>query len=72
MCAFMGYVEIRLPVGVRVENRGRALFGFFSLKGRGAPDHAPAVLRISGRATFGYAELFVSRDQEELPKPGDE
>jgi hypothetical protein len=70
--AFMGYVEIRLPAGVRVENRGRALFGYFSLKGRGAPDQAPAVLRISGRATFGYAELFVSRDQKALPKPADE
>ena len=70
--AFMGYVEIRLPAGVRVENRGRALFGFFSLKGRGAPDQAPAVLRISGRVTFGYAELFVSRDQKALPNPADE
>ncbi len=69
--AFMGYVEIRLPAGVRIENHGGALFGFFSLKGRGASDEAPALLRITGRATFGYAELFVRRDQPVLPKLGD-
>lgn len=66
--ALMGYVEIRLPAGVRIENRGHALFGFFSLKGRGASDEAPATLRISGRATFGYTELFVRRDSKALPR----
>jgi len=70
--AFMGYVEIRLPAGVRIENRGRALFGFFALKGRGAADDAAAVVRITGRATFGFAELFVRRDQQALPRPADE
>ena len=69
--AFMGYVELRLPADVRIENRGHAVFGFFSLKGQGAPEQAPAVLRISGRAIFGYAELFVRRDQKALPKAGD-
>ncbi len=70
--AFMGYVQICLPAGVRIENRGRALFGFFALKGRGAADDAAAVVRITGRATFGFAELFVRRDQQALPKPRDE
>ncbi len=68
--AFMGYVEIRLPAGVRVENRGHALFGFFSLKGQGAPK-AATTLRITGRATFGYAELFARRDPKALPEPNE-
>lgn len=67
--AFMGYVQIRLPAGVRIENRGRALFGFFALKGRGTADDTAAVVRITGRATFGFAELFARRDQQALPKP---
>jgi Domain of unknown function (DUF1707)/Cell wall-active antibiotics response 4TMS YvqF len=59
--ALLGYVEIRLPAGVRVENQGRALFGFFSLKGAGAPGSEVApdsekVVRITGRAVLGYAE----------------
>jgi hypothetical protein len=64
--AFMGYVQIRLPPGVRVENEGRALFGFFALKGSGAP-HAQAappvasVVRITGRAVFGFAEGVIDR-----------
>ena len=31
--AFMGYVQIRFPPGVRVESEGHAVFGFFALKG---------------------------------------
>lgn len=57
--AFMGYVEIRFPAGVRVDSRGRALFGFFSLKdttGSKPDEAATPVVRIIGRATFGYVE----------------
>ncbi len=60
--AFMGYVQIRLPAGVRVDCRGHAVFGFFSLKGarRAGGEDAPAVVRITGRASFGFAECFVA------------
>ncbi len=65
--AFMGYVEIRFPAGVRVESGGHALFGFFSLKGGSSTDPSPSVVKITGRATFGYAEFFVKRDKKALP-----
>jgi len=55
--AFMGYVQIRFPAGVRVETAGRALFGYFAI--RGAVGDAPSVVRITGRATFGFAEAFL-------------
>ena len=55
--AFMGYVQIRLPAGVRVESAGRALFGYFAIKG--AVRDAPAVVRITGRARFGFIEAIL-------------
>jgi len=64
--AFLGYVEIRLPAGVRVENEGRSLFGYFSVDGpppavtAGAADER--VVRIVGRALFGYAESSIAGD----------
>lgn len=58
--AFMGYVQIRLPAGIRVESAGRALFGYFSLKGgRGSEAQAASVVRITGRAALGFAEAWV-------------
>lgn len=54
---FMGYVEIRLPEGVRVENHGHALFGYFAVKG--IDEDSESVVRITGRAVFGYAEVFL-------------
>lgn len=60
--AFMGYVQIRFPPGVRVESEGHALFGFFALKGGGSLEGgagAEAVVRVKGRAIFGFAECFV-------------
>ncbi len=65
--AFMGYVEIRFPADVRIESGGHALFGFFSLKGGSGDTPSPCVVRITGRATFGYAEFFVKRDKKALP-----
>jgi hypothetical protein len=59
--SLMGYVQIRLPAGVRVECEGRALFGFFALKGGGASeagDSASAV-RLTGRALLGFAECYT-------------
>jgi Domain of unknown function (DUF1707) len=59
--SFLGYVEICFPAGVRVESHGGALFGFFSHKGTSAPmtnDAAP-VVRIVGRATFGFVESRI-------------
>jgi hypothetical protein len=58
--SFMGYVEIRLPEGVRVETHGHALFGYFALKG--LDDESPSVVRITGRAIFGYAEVVLPDD----------
>ena len=58
--AFMGYVQIRFPPGVRVENAGRAVIGYFSSKGPAAPEGAGvAVVRIVGWAWFGFAEGIV-------------
>jgi hypothetical protein len=68
--AFMGYVQLRLPPTVRVESGGRAIFGFFSLKGSGASenDDATPVVRITGRALFGFAECVVrSAEAPSLP-----
>ena len=50
--AFMGYVQIRFPAGVRVECLGRAFAGFFSLKGaaRAGAAEEPRVVQIVGRA----------------------
>ena len=56
---FSGYVEIRFPAGVRVETSGRAFLGYFAIKG--AVTDAPAVVRIVGRATFGYVEALLPR-----------
>ena len=60
--AFMGYVQLRLPPNVRVESGGRAIFGFFSVKGSGAPEeeHSTPVVRVTGRAIFGFAECVVA------------
>jgi hypothetical protein len=62
--ALAGYVQIRLPAGIRVESAGRGLFGFFSLKraaasAAGAPADPGVVVRITGRALFGFAECFA-------------
>ena len=61
--AFMGYVQIRLPPGVRVECLGHAVFGYFKLKGtaRAGADDAPVTVRITGRASFGFAECFIAK-----------
>jgi hypothetical protein len=59
--AFMGYVQIRFPAGVRVESDGRAFAGFFSIKGGGSEPSpsATSVVRVTGRASFGFAECFL-------------
>src|SRR5262245_50761154 len=58
--AFMGYVQVRFPPGIQAESRGHALFGFFSFKGTDAPPagdvNARALVRVTGRVTFGFAE----------------
>jgi hypothetical protein len=62
--ALMGYVQVRFPPGVRVENEGHALFGFFALKGGESPDAGPGaerVVRVTGRAVFGFAECFAPK-----------
>jgi hypothetical protein len=62
--ALMGYVQIRFPPGVRVENEGHALFGFFALKGGGSPEREAGeerVVRVTGRAVLGFAECFASQ-----------
>ena len=57
---FMGYVEMHLPAGVRVETEGRALFGYFSTKGSGPEGKTTSVVRITGRAALGYAEIWIA------------
>jgi hypothetical protein len=67
---FMGYAQIRFPAGVRVESRGHAVAGFFAVRGGGG-GAAPSVIRLTGRAVFGFAECFVGggRRKQALP-PG--
>jgi hypothetical protein len=67
--ALMGYVEIRLPGDVQVENDGGAIFGYFALKGRGSSDtvRSDRIVRITGRAIMGYAECHVAGGG---PQPG--
>jgi DUF1707 SHOCT-like domain len=69
--AFMGYVQIRFPVGVRVESRGHAIVGFFSLKGRPEPseDATGPVVRVTGRAMFGFAECYLGKRRKQLRRP---
>lgn len=63
--SFMGYVEIHLPVGVRVESHGRALFGYFAQKG--LDEESASIVKITGRAVFGYAEIILpDADMEEV------
>jgi len=56
--ALMGYVKILLPSDVRVESDGRAVLGFFALKG-GHPSSSANVVRITGRAMLGFVECYV-------------
>jgi hypothetical protein len=69
--AFMGYVQIRLPPGVRVESRGHAIVGFFSLKWRPEQSEVATgpVVRVTGRAMFGFAECFVGKRRQALRRP---
>jgi len=67
--ALMGYVQIRLPAHVRVESTGRAMFGYFALKGSRARRAAEgsgsgAVVVITGRAAFGFAEIKIASKSE--------
>lgn len=69
--SFAGYVEIRLPPGVRVESIGRALLGYFALKG-GSDESTVAgqpLIRIRGRAVLGYAECYRTAGPPPLPGP---
>jgi hypothetical protein len=69
--AFMGYVQVRFPAGVRVESEGWAILGFFALKGGGSsgavePGGEQSIVRITGRAIVGFAECFTP-SQDALP-----
>lgn len=55
--SFIGYVEILLPEGIRVENHGHALFGYFAVKG--TDEDSDRIVRITGRAMCGYAEVVL-------------
>lgn len=57
--AFMGYVQIRFPAGISVESEGRAFAGFFSVKGEGTGEVTERVVRVTGRASFGFAECHL-------------
>lgn len=69
--SFAGYVEIRLPPGVRVECTGRALLGYFALKGGEESSAAgEPLIRIRGRAALGYAECYRTAGKAALPGSG--
>ncbi len=71
--ALLGYVQMRFPAAVRVECHGRAVAGFFSLKGTGAPDSdaSAPVVRVVGRVAFGFAECHVAAGGPTAPRlPG--
>ena len=64
-----GYVEIRIPAGVRVEAAGRAFLGYFALKG--TTGDAPVVVRVTGRAALGYVEVILPDAARAVtPPPG--
>ena len=65
--SFAGYVEIRVPAGVRVETSGRAFLGYFALKG--ATGDAPVVLRVTGRASVGYVEVLLPEAPRSVKPP---
>lgn len=67
--ALLGYVQLRLPAGARIECLGTAMVGFFSLVGAPTESHeATTVIRITGRAMFGFAECIVGgRAAGQLP-----
>jgi hypothetical protein len=61
--ATMGSVEITLPMGVRVENDGGAVFGSFEC--HLAPGAMPMVgtspvVRLTGRAVMGSVEVYAA------------
>lgn len=60
--ALMGYVQIRLPGDVQIENEGAAILGFFALKGAGlgAAAGTGSTVRVTGRAVMGFAECLVT------------
>lgn len=60
--AFMGYVQIRFPAGVRVESEGHAFAGFFSIKGDATGEVEERVVRVTGRASFGFTECYLGGD----------
>ena len=66
--AVMGYVKILLPSDVRVESDGRAILGFFALKG-GHPSSSANVVRITGRAMLGFVECCVGTRRRVPTRP---
>jgi hypothetical protein len=60
--ALMGYVQIRLPADVQIDNEGAAILGFFALKGAGlgAAADTGRTVRVTGRAIMGFAECLVT------------
>jgi hypothetical protein len=60
--ALMGYVQIRLPGDVQIDNEGAAILGFFALKGAGLGAGADTgrIVRVTGRAIMGFAECLVT------------
>jgi hypothetical protein len=72
--AFMGYVEVRLPAGLRVESQGHAVAGYFSLRGssRAGGEDAACAVRVTGRAVLGYAECLVTKGERRRLRDGEE
>lgn len=58
--SFAGYVQLYLPAGVTVETDGGALAGYFAVRGTPRPRSSRAVVRITGRATFGFVECHIA------------
>ncbi len=62
--AFLGYVEIRLPAGVRVESTGHGVLGYFAVHGAGSGGAGSPIVRIRGKAVLGYAECYAGKSKD--------
>jgi hypothetical protein len=70
--AFLGNVQITVPLGIRVESSGDALLGNFDCKVpnvAGYPDDRDRVLRIKGRAVLSSIEIDAAPSR--VLHPGD-
>lgn len=65
--AIMGGIEIFVPPGVRVENKGTGILGGFSTRLKGSdPQPGAPTIRISGVALMGGVDVRVKKSSRKL------